>query len=248
MPSFHWWRTVFWLIPAIAIYTVVLGALSLASLAVDRRGRLAHGCARTWAWLILVTTGVRTSVRGVEQVDRSAPYVFVSNHQSIYDIPVLFVSLPLQLRIIAKASLGRFPVLGWHLRWTGHLLVDRARAGVGALKQVARMMRRGHSLIVFPEGTRSRDGRVGRFRRGLFLLAIEAGLPVVPVAVSGTRHVMRKGMLTTRPGHVALVVHPPLPTDRLTRGDAGALAERVRRVIAAAVGAAEPGRPAEPPA
>ena len=239
MPSFHWWRTVFWLIPAISVYTIVLGALSLASMAVDRRGRLAHWCARTWAWLILVTTGVRTSVRGVEQVDCSAPYVFVSNHQSIYDIPVLFVSLPLQLRIIAKASLGRFPVLGWHLRWTGHLLVDRARAGVSTLKQVARMMQRGHSLIVFPEGTRSHDGRVGRFRRGLFLLAIEARLPVVPVAVAGTRHVMRKGMLTTRPGDVALVVHPPLPTDSLTRSDASALAERVRGIVAASVSAAE---------
>ena len=239
MPSFHWWRTVLWLIPAISLYTIVLGAASLASLAVDRRGRLAHGCARTWARLILVTTGVRTAVRGVERVDRGAPYVFVSNHQSIYDIPVLFVSLPLQLRIIAKASLGRFPVLGWHLRWTGHLLVDRARAGAGTLKRVARMMRRGHSLIVFPEGTRSRDGRVGRFRRGLFLLAIEAGLPVVPVAVCGTRRVMRKGMLTTRPGNVALVVHAPLPTDGLTRSDAAALARRVHGIIAASVSAAE---------
>lgn len=239
MPSFHWWRTVLWLIPAISLYTIVLGAASLASLAVDRRGRLAHGCARIWARLILATTGVRTAARGVERVDRHAPYVFVSNHQSIYDIPVLFVSLPLQLRIIAKASLGRFPVLGWHLRWTGHLLVDRARVGAGTLKRVARMMRRGHSLIVFPEGTRSRDGRVGRFRRGLFLLAIEAGLPVVPVAVCGTRRVMRKGMLTTRPGNVALVVHAPLPTDGLTRSDAAALARRVQGIIAASVSAAE---------
>ncbi len=239
MSSFHWWRTVFWLIPAISVYTMVLGALSLTSMAVDSRGRLAHWCARTWARLILVTTGVRTSARGVDHVDPSAPYVFVSNHQSIYDIPVLFVALPLQLRIIAKASLGRFPVLGWHLRWTGHLLVDRTRAGVGTLKQVGRMMRRGHSLIVFPEGTRSTDGRVGRFRRGLFLLAIEAGLPVVPVAVSGTRHVMRKGMLTTRPGKVALVVHSPLRTDNLSRADAPALAERVHGIIATTLSAVE---------
>lgn len=239
MPSLHWWRTVFWLIPAISVCTVVLGALSLASLLADRRGRVAHRCARAWARLILATTGVRTSARGVEQVDRGASYVFVSNHQSIYDVPVLFAALPLQLRIIAKASLGRFPVLGWHLRWTGHLLVDRARAGAGALKQVARMMRRGHSLIVFPEGTRSADGRVGRFRRGLFLLAIDAGLPVVPVAVAGTRRVMRKGRLTTRPGDVTLVVHPPVPTDGLSRADAGALAERVRGLVAASVAAAE---------
>ena len=183
MPSFHWWRTVFWLIPAISVYTIVLGALSLASMAVDRRGRLAHGCARLWSRLILVTTGVRVHAGGGGLVAPGRSYVFVSNHQSIYDFPVLITSIPFQLRILAKASLGAFPVLGWHLRYTGHLLVDRTRAGRATLNQVAAMIRRGHSLIVFPEGTRSRDGRVGPFKRGLFLLAIDAGVPVVPVAL-----------------------------------------------------------------
>ncbi len=239
MPSFHWWRTVFWLIPAISVYTVVLGALSLASMLVDRRGHVAHACARGWSWLILVTTGVRVHVRGGDRVAAGRSYVFVSNHQSIYDFPILITSIPFQLRILAKASLGRFPVLGWHLRWTGHLLVDRARAGRATLNRVASMIHRGHSLIVFPEGTRSLDGRVGRFKRGLFLLAIDAGVPVVPVALSGTRHVMRKGRLTTCPGDVGIVLHEPLRTEGLTRADATRLAERAHDIIADSVSAAE---------
>lgn len=235
MPPFHWWRTVFWLIPAISVYTIVLGTLSLASMLIDRRGRLAHGCARAWSRWILGTTGVRVDARGLDRVDGARSYVFVSNHQSIYDIPVLFASIPAQLRIISKASLGAFPVLGWHLRWTGHLLVDRKRAGAGTLGQVARMIRRGDSLIVFPEGTRSRDGRVARFKRGLFLLAIEAGVAVVPVAVGGTRHVMLKGRLMTCPGDVSVVVHDPISTDGLTREDARRVAEQARGVVAATV-------------
>ena len=167
----------------------MLGAVSLASMLVDRRGHAAHGCARAWSWLILVTTGVRVHASGVGRVEPGRSYVFVSNHQSIYDFPILITSIPFQLRILAKASLGAFPVLGWHLRYTGHLLVDRARAGRATLNRVGAMIRRGHSLIVFPEGTRSRDGRVGPFKRGLFLLAIDAGIPVVPVAL--TRHAAR---------------------------------------------------------
>ena len=240
IPPFHWWRTVFWLIPAISVYTVVLGAISLASALVDRRGRTAHWCARTWSWLILATTGVRVRTSGVDHVPPLGSYVFVSNHQSIYDIPILFANMPFQLRIIAKASLGAFPVLGWHLRCTGHLLVDRARAGASTLRQVSRLVRDGHSLIVFPEGTRSVEGHVSRFKGGLFLVAVEAGLPVVPVAVIGSRHVMRKGRLMTCPGEVELVVHAPIPTAGLGRLDSRSLAARVHAVVASTVSSRTP--------
>lgn len=235
LPPFHWWRTVFWLIPAIGVYTAVLGCVSLTSMLVDRRGRVAHRCARAWSRLILVTTGVRVRARGEDLVDPGRSYVFVSNHQSIYDFPILITSIPFELRILAKASLGAFPVIGWHLRHTGHLLIDRARVGRSTLRKVAGLMRRGHSLIVFPEGTRSPDGGVLRFKRGLFMLAIEAGLPVVPVAVLGSRRVMPKGRLMTCPGDVDLVIHEPLPTAGLGRADAGELAERARAIVQATV-------------
>ena len=241
-PPYHWWRTVFWLIPAISVYTAVLGCISLTSMLVDRRGRVAHRCARAWSWLILVTTGVRVRARGQDRVEPGRSYVFVSNHQSIYDFPILITSIPFELRILAKASLGAFPVIGWHLRHTGHLLIDRERAGRATLRKVAGLMRRGHSLIVFPEGTRSADGGVLRFKRGLFLLAIEAGLPVVPVAVLGSRGVMPKGRLMTCPGDVELVIHEPLPTAGLGRADAGRLAERAREIVQATVSGAAAGR------
>lgn len=244
LPPFHWWRTVFFLIPAISLYTIVLGAISIVSSLFDRRGHTAHGCARLWSWLILKTTGVRVTVEGLERVTPGTTYVFVSNHQSIYDIPVIFASLPFQLRIIAKESMARFPVLGWHLRRGGHLFVDRRhpdRAGI--LKRWLALVSEGLSLIIFAEGTRSWDGRVARFKAGSFLLAIQAGLPVVPIAVVGTRRVMPKGRLRTEPADVTLVVHEPIQPPALespTAADAKALAGRVHAIVAAAVEARQP--------
>lgn len=231
LPPFHWWRTVFFLIPAISVYTIVLGTLSLGSALVDRRGAFAHRCARAWAWLILKTTGVSVDASGAAGLDPAKSYLFLSNHQSIYDIPVLFWHLPLELRIIAKDSLGRFPFLGWHLRRTGHVLVDRANPGKSTLTQVGRLMRDRLSLLVFPEGTRSRDGRLLRFKAGTILLAIDAGIPIVPVAVEGTRHVMRKGRLMTCPGHVRVHVHPPIETAGLDRSHARDVAARVEAAV-----------------
>ena len=235
LPPFHWWRTVFFLIPAISVYTVVLGTLSLTSSLFQKTGYFAHWCARTWSRLILVTTGVRVETSGLERLEPGRTYVFVSNHQSIYDIPILFWSLPYQLRIIAKESLGRFPFLGWHLSRTGHMLVDRSRPDrTKIFGWASRLTANGLSLIVFPEGTRSRDGRVARFKGGSFYLALEAGLPVVPIAVVGSRHVMLKDRLATYPGDVKLVVHEPIETRDLAGSDPREFAERVRRIIAPA--------------
>jgi 1-acyl-sn-glycerol-3-phosphate acyltransferase len=232
LPPFHWWRTVFFLIPAIAVYTIVLGTISLLSAFVDRRGIFAHHCARVWSWLILATTGVDVDASGLDRLDPRASYLFAVNHQSIYDIPIVFWTLPLQMRILAKASLGRFPFLGWHLARTGHVLVDRHNPGPQIFRRVRALMHAGVSLMVFPEGTRSVDGRIGRFKGGIFLMAIEAGLPVVPVALDGSRFVMRKGRLMTCPGHVTLKVLEPIPTAGLSREAARELAERVRAAVA----------------
>ena len=209
--SFHWVRTVFWLIPTIAVYTIVLGIASITSSLFDRRGHFAHRCARAWSWLILATTGVDVTVEGLERLVPGKTYVFVANHQSIYDIPCLFWSIPFQLRIIAKESLGNFPILGPHLKRTGHMLVDRSKPDrSGIFGWASRLTSNGLSLIVFPEGTRSRTGMMGKFKGGSIMLAMQAGLPIVPISVIGSRHVMKKGELTTRPGHVRMIVHQPI--------------------------------------
>lgn len=239
MPPFHWWRTVFYLIPAITLYTIVLGAASIVSSLFDRRGYFAHRCARAWSRLILRTTGVNVTVEGLGRLVPGTTYVFVSNHQSIYDIPVIFDSLPYQLRIIAKESLSKFPVLGWHLKRGGHLFVDRKHPDrEGILKRWRALVHEGLSLIIFAEGTRSPDGHVARFKAGSFLLAIEAGLPVVPLSVIGTRKSMPKGRLRTEPADVLLVVHDPIPAPALvapTIQDAKELADRVHDIVSATV-------------
>ena len=158
-----------------------------------------------------------------------------SNHQSIYDIPIVFASLPFQLRIVAKDSLGSFPFLGWHLRRTGHLLVDRKNPGAGIVKKMARLVSGARSLIVFPEGTRSVDGSVARFKGGMFLVAIDAGLPVVPLSIARSRFVMLKGRLMTCPGDVTLTIHDPIPTTGTGRQGARDIADRVREVVVTAV-------------
>jgi 1-acyl-sn-glycerol-3-phosphate acyltransferase len=234
IPPFHWWRTVFVLIPLIALYTIVLGTMSLIGGVVDGSGRWAHRCAQWWARAILWTSGVRIVREGdLPPPDRSV--LFVANHSSIYDTPIIFTALPRQLRLMAKAALGYVPFIGWHLARSGHVLVDRQNPGAGIFKKMQRMVGQGASLFVFPEGSRSSDGSMKRFKGGMFLLAIENQLPVVPVSVRGSRVVMPKGRLRVDPATVRVTIHDALPTEGLTRQDARALAERAHAIIAADV-------------
>ncbi len=235
MPRYHWWRTVFYLIPAVSLYTIALGTVSLASTIFDPRGDFGHKCARAWARLILKTTGVRVEVSGLERLDPARSYVFAANHQSIYDIPIVFTALPFQLRIVAKESLGKIPFLGWHLQRTGHLLVDRSRPGAGIVKKMARLVGEHHSLIVFPEGTRSVDGTVARFKGGPFVLALEAHVPIVPVSIAGSRYVMKKGRLMVCPGEVSVTVHEPIETSGVSRSAVRELVDRVRKNVRTSV-------------
>ena len=239
MPPYHWWRTVFFLIPAITVYTIVFGAASIISTFFDRRGYFAHGCARAWSWCILKTTGVRVKVEGLDRLKPGTTYVFVSNHQSHYDTPVVFASLPYQLRIIAKASLAKFPVLGFHLKRGRHLFVDREHPDrEGILNRWRSLVSEGLSLIIYAEGTRSATGKVAPFKAGSFLLAIEAGLPVVPLAIVGTRKVMPKGRLQAEPAEVSLVIHDPIPAPVIvapTARDAKKWANQVQAVVSGTV-------------
>ncbi len=232
-PPFCWWRTVFFLIPAVTLYTIVFGVVSLASTAFDRRGRVPHRCAQWWSKAILRTSGVQVDRRG--ELPAPASCIYVANHSSLYDVPILFAALPVQLRIVAKAGLGRVPFIGWHLRLAGHLLVDRQKPGAAVLKKMHRMAAQGVSLIVFPEGSRTRDGAVGRFKGGVFLLALDTGLPIVPVTVSGSREVMPRGRLMVRPSRVRVTVHEAIPTEGLPRAEARSLADRVRAIVGSAV-------------
>ncbi|HUK35543.1 MAG TPA: lysophospholipid acyltransferase family protein, partial [Vicinamibacterales bacterium] len=212
---------------------------SILSSFFDRSGYAGHSCARAWSWLILKTTGVDVDVVGLEKLTPGTTYVFVANHSSHYDTPVVFTCLPYQVRIIAKQSLAMFPVLGWHLRRGGHLFVDRKDPDrTGILKRWRALVAQGLSLIVYPEGTRTEDGHVARFKAGSFLLAIQAGLPIVPLSIVGNRAVMPKGRLRTEPAHVSLIIHDPIRPPAIvepTVHDAKALADRVHDIVAAPI-------------
>jgi 1-acyl-sn-glycerol-3-phosphate acyltransferase len=231
IPPLDWWRTVFVSIPVLTVWTTVCGTISLASTFIDRRGHFAHRCARVWARGILLTTGVRLERAGHAIPPESESCVFVANHASFFDIPIIFAALPRQLRIMAKEGLGRIPFIGWHLRLAGHVLVNRERPGAGIFKRMQRMTRQNASLIVFPEGGRSDTGDVERFKPGIFLLAIEHRLPIVPVTIDGSRRVMPPGRLMVSPTRVRVTVHPPIATADMTRDHARELAERVRQVV-----------------
>jgi len=238
-PPYHWWRTVFYLIPVIAAATIVLGVVSLVAGLFDRTGRAPHRCARWWSRWILWTTGVRVTVSGAPLPPARTSAIYVANHASFYDIPILFSTVPAELRIMAKATLGRVPFIGWHLQRSGHVLVDRARPGASIFKKMQKLASQESSAIVFAEGSRTRDGRVGRFKGGIFLLAIETGLPIVPISISGTRAIMPKNRLMTCPGDVRVVVHDPIATSGMNRDAARELADRVREIVASGVSPVE---------
>ena len=232
MKPWHWWRTVFFLIPAISLYTVVLGSASLLSTIVDRRGNLAHTCARAWSWLILKTTGVSVEISGLERLDPARSYVFAANHQSIYDIPILFANSRSSCASSRRNRSAAFRSWDGICSRTGHVLVDRSKPGASVVNKMTRLVEQGHSLIVFPEGTRSTDGSVARFKGGSFIIALDAGLPVVPISVIGSRHVMFRGQLMVRPGRVRVIVHPPIETSAVPKESVREFAATVRDVVA----------------
>jgi 1-acyl-sn-glycerol-3-phosphate acyltransferase len=147
----------------------------------------------------------------------------------------MLAAVPRQLRIIAKETLGRIPFVGWHLQRAGHLLVDRQNPGATVLRKMRRMVSQGASLIAYAEGSRTPDGRVHRFKGGVFLLAIDTGLPIVPISIEGTRAVMPKGRLMVCPGRVRVTIHDAIPTAGLTRADARGLTERVQAIVSGGV-------------
>jgi 1-acyl-sn-glycerol-3-phosphate acyltransferase len=185
---------------------------------------------RSWARLILLCAGVRVQVEGREHVP-AGPAVFAANHVSALDIPLLFAHLPADFRIIHKRSLYWTPVIGAYLYFGGHVGVDRKNAfrAKRSLTRAAERIHAGMNVAVFPEGTRSRDGRLQAFKRGSFVLAQDAGVPVVPVSLVGVKAIVPRGLVHLRPGRVVLRLHPAISTQGRT---AQAVADEVHAVIA----------------
>lgn len=189
---------------------------------------------RNWSATLLRAAGVRVELEGVERVRRDAPQIFVSNHQSMFDIWALMAGLPVSIRFVAKEELSRIPLFARACRSAGHIFIDRSdRAGAIERMRSAgeRMASENLSLGLFPEGTRSPDGRLQAFKKGTFVLAIETQAPVVPVAVDGGARILPKGSHRLVPGPIRVRFGTPIPTRGMTADDRDELLARTRSAI-----------------
>lgn len=215
-----------------AVDTVILGSYGTLVGGIPPRGDWTRKGARLWARIILWSAFVRLQVEGAERVG-AGPVVFMSNHESWLDIPALLVAIPGQVRFLAKKTLFGIPFLGWAMRAMGFIPVDRQnrRTAIKSFDEAAARIRAGRSVLVFPEETRTPDGSLLPFQRGGFLIALKAGLPIVPVGIQGARGVMPKKSYVIRPGTIVVRFGEPIPTAGLGVTSKSELMERVRAAI-----------------
>jgi 1-acyl-sn-glycerol-3-phosphate acyltransferase len=220
--------------PAIVLATIFFGSISLIVSFFDHTGAVQIRVARAWARTLLAAGGVRVHVEGLEHVDPNGSYVFVANHSSYYDTPVALAHIPVQFRFLAKRGLFQIPFLGTHLSRAGHIPVPREdpRAAVKTMQTAAETIQQKKiSLLIFPEGGRSRDGILRAFKEGGAYIAIRAGVPVVPMVLIGTRAVLPYGSGVVLSGDVTLRIYKPIETKNLTLKDRGRLTEEIRQLI-----------------
>ena len=219
----------------IVLYTAFWSAVACTVGLVDRSGDAIPWIGRQWVRWILWSCRVGVEVSGLEQIDLRRSYVWMSNHQSAFDVVAIVATIPVSWRFVAKRELTWIPLFGWVLRVGGHVIVDRAdrERSVASLRQAVRRVESGTHVIVFPEGTRSSTGRLREFKSGGFHLAIQAGVPIVPVTVSGSRQIAPARSLRIESGRMRIHYGKPIPTEGLGPGDSAALTQRVREAIAA---------------
>lgn len=230
--------------PLIILATIVFGSVNLIVSVFDKGGRRQIEIARAWSKALLRIAGVQMVTEGLEHIDPKRSYVFVSNHVSFMDTPVVLASIPVQFRFLAKKGLFSIPFLGYHLQRAGHIPVPVGdpRAALKTMAAAGRIIReREISILVFPEGGRSLEG-LQEFREGAAYIAIEAGVPAVPIALEGTLEVLPMGSVNVRPGRVVLRVGTPIPTAHLTRRDRAALTVQLHEKVSELLAGIKPAR------
>jgi 1-acyl-sn-glycerol-3-phosphate acyltransferase len=194
------------------VAAIPLSIIALLSAPIDRTGRTFHSMARLWSALILWMFGIKVRTRGADLLDPSKHYIYVSNHASALDIPAVVVGIPDDIRFVLKKELTRVPIWGWALKYGHYITIDRsnARDALRSLHEAAERMRHGASVILFGEGTRTRDGKLQSLKRGAFALAMKAGIPVVPVTINNTFKILPKGSLRVNPADIEIVFDKPI--------------------------------------
>lgn len=228
----------------VVVVTVVFGLSAILIAPFNPSGNLAHWFARWWSRTLLQMALIRVHLHGLENIPQDRVCVLVSNHASAADIPILFGNLPFQFRVIAKDTLFRIPILGWCMSLAGYINIDRSnpRKAVKSLKRAAQKLRSGLPVLVFPEGTRTRTGQLLPFKGGAFLVAIEAGVPVIPIGILGSYDILVKGSSKIRFG-IEIHVHigAPIPTQGYRSKDRDRLAELAQIAVSCCLQKAPPG-------
>ena len=224
------WGSVF-----IIIITPISFVIAVLASVFVRRGNGVHWVARHYSKIIIRISFSSVQVEGLENLTPGEHYIFAANHNSIFDILVLTAFLPVQFRWLAKDNLFAMPIYGWSMSMAGYIPINRSnpREGVRSLQEAAEKISRGVSVVIFPEGTRSKDGLIQDFKRGGFTLATKAGLPIIPISISGTHQVMPTKTFRVTPGPIKLVIGQPIPVRGKDRAEQLRLMEEVRKEILA---------------
>jgi 1-acyl-sn-glycerol-3-phosphate acyltransferase len=217
------------------ILTVFWGTVSILSSLIDKTGQSGFKCMQLWARALLKLGGVKFRTEGFENLPMDKNYLFVSNHQSQVDIIALAAALPIKFGWMAKKSLFKVPFLGWHMTRMGYVPIDRGNISsqTSGLVKASRSLKGGNSLVIFPEGSRSKDGKLRPFKDGAFYIALESGTPIVPVTINGTGDIIRKGSYKINPGDVKIVASGVIDVASYQHGDREKLKELVRGNILA---------------
>ena len=225
-------RTIWVALVALAV-TIPLALATMAVALVKSNARLIDAIIRLWSRSLVSAAGIDLRVEGTETIDRAQRYVLVSNHYSYFDIPCVFVAIPQPIRFMAKVSLFKIPIFGWAIGRAGFIPIDRKnrRTAVKSFDLAARRIRKGNTIVVFPEEGRSREREMRPFQRGGFLLALRSELPLLPIAIDGTFDVYSAHSRWVRPGPVTIRVGTPIPTAGLTVRDKERLLEESRAQI-----------------
>ncbi|MGA8618420.1 MAG: lysophospholipid acyltransferase family protein [Candidatus Sulfotelmatobacter sp.] len=219
--------------PLIWLYTLVLGLLALPGGLFDRSGRRLHWFSRAWSWLIMKTILSPVKVSGLDKIDTSKPHVYAVNHASAMDIPVLYVYLPFQFRIVFKKELLSYPVVGWQLRRSGQVSIDQQKPtnSIAAIRSAVKSLKGGMPLVIYPEGGRTPDGEIKPFLPGAFFLAIKAQVDIVPVALIGTYELLPMDTYHIKCRPLEMRVGKPIATAGLTMRDLEAVSAKVHTAI-----------------
>ncbi len=220
--------------PVIVLATIFFGSISILTSFFDPTGRKQAAIARVWAKTLLLASGVKVQVEGLQHINPEGSYIFLSNHTSYIDTPVVLSNISVQFRFLAKRGLFQIPFLGTHLSRAGHIPVPREdpRAAVKTLQLAAETVQQKKiSLLVFPEGGRSHDGVLSEFKEGGAYIAIRAGVPVVPLILVGGVNVLPYGAGVVQSGSITMRILPPIETTNLTLKDRGTLTQEIRAQI-----------------